>query len=270
MKDPVARLPIERHPGGERLLDDVVVEEPMEIRVDGQPLAVLMRTPGADLALTAGFLHTEGVIEDAQDITAMAPCADPNKPHADNTILVALAAGCRMDQSRLERARRAFFASSSCGLCGKATIDNVLMEVIPRPAFTMVPAALIASLATRVSQPVFGSTGGLHAAALVTASGEVLARAEDIGRHNAVDKVIGQRLLQDQPVEGIIWVSGRAGFEVVQKAVVSGADAMVSVGAPSSLAVSLAQEARLTLIGFARDGRFNVYAGGVTPAPAPS
>ncbi len=256
---------ITRYPEGAAADDAVALEEPLEIRVDGTPLAVLMRTPGADRDLAGGFLLTEGVIDGPDDLTAIAPCADPNKPHAENTMMVALAAGCRLETSRLEQARRSFFASSSCGLCGRATIENLERTLPPRAAFSPIDRTLIETLETQSRQPGFARTGGLHAAVLYGPDGAALGAAEDIGRHNAVDKVIGARLLADAlPLHGhTLWISGRAGFEVVQKALVARASGLIAVGAPSSLAVDLAETGRLTLVGFARNGRFNVYAGSV-------
>lgn len=268
---PTTRVPIHRHPGGAPRDDIVAVEEPIEIQVNGEPLAVLMRTPGDDRALVAGFLLTEGVVDGLDDIGALARCTDPNRPHAQNTWRAVLAAGCKLQESRLAAARRAFFATSSCGLCGKATIDNIHQRVATHAEFAAVPAALVRSAGERArrEQRVFEETGGLHAAAVFGRGPEhaIASVAEDIGRHNAVDKVLGALLLADRvPLhETTLWVSGRASFEVVQKALVAGVSALVSVGAPTSLAVELARRSRLTLIGFATGSdRFNVYCGEVS------
>lgn len=264
MNDAVREVRVQRHPAGSSE-DAVVVEEPLEIRIGAEPLAVLMRTPGDDRALAAGFLLTEGVIDGLDDLRALEPCSDPNKPNAANTIVALLSEGCSLDRSRLERARRQFFASSSCGLCGKATIENLHVDVPPQPRFLTVPRGLVLSSGerARAGQAVFGRTGGLHGVALFDLGGARLGAAEDVGRHNAMDKVVGRRLLDDAlPLDDhVLWISGRAGFEVVQKALVARAGALISVGAPSSLAVELAERSRMTLIGFATAGRFNVYAG---------
>ena len=264
----VVGVALRRFPSGETLIDDVVVEEPLEIRVEGQALAVLMRTPGQDRELVAGFLWTEGVVEEIADIRAMAPCQDPNVLYGQNTYLVSFAAGVSLDQSRLARARRAFFTTSSCGLCGKQTIDSLLQSVACHPEFSAIPIDLArhAHRLARPGQAVFAATGGLHAAALFDASGKLHSVAEDVGRHNAVDKVLGSAFVDGAVslANHVLWVSGRASFELVQKALVAGIAGLVCVGAPSSLAVQLAQEARLSLVGFARGGeRFNVYAGAV-------
>ncbi|TNF34379.1 MAG: formate dehydrogenase accessory sulfurtransferase FdhD [Deltaproteobacteria bacterium] len=253
-----------RYPdGGEPEVDRVAVEEPLEIRVDGEPLAVLMRTPGDDLALTAGFLLTEGVILDRDDLRALAPCRDPANRDRGNVVLVSLAAGAELARSRLTQAQRRFFTSSSCGLCGKATIASLVQDVPTYPTPLALAPSFLLSLGERVraAQAVFDQTGGLHAAAVVHTGGALLALAEDIGRHNAVDKALG-RLVLDDALPGddaVLWVSGRASFELVQKALVARLRALVCVGAPSSLAVELASAAGLTLVGFARGGRYNVY-----------
>ncbi len=257
------RLELTRYPGGNRVEDEVAVEEPLEIRIEGRALMVTMRTPGHDKELAAGFLYTEGVIDGADDLIALAKIRDPLDPK-DNTIDVRLSAGVLAEEGRFASAQRAFYASSSCGICGKATIENVLRAVPPLTDATRVPAALFPTLpqVMRVAQATFGRTGGLHAAALFRPDGTLEVLREDIGRHNAVDKVLGWRLLRDEvPVDDrILLVSGRAGFEIVQKALVARVPTMVAVGAPSSLAVSLAREAGMQLVGFLRGDRFNEYA----------
>jgi FdhD protein len=234
--------------------------------VDGEPLAVLMRTPGRDEDLAAGFLLTEGVIDGPDDIGAMAPCRDQNRVRADNVLLVRLAPGC--DRTRLKHAKRTFLASTSCGVCGKASIESVHQKVVPHAGFLTVAAERIDRMsdAVRCQQAAFDQTGGLHAAAVFEHDGSLAFLAEDIGRHNAVDKVLGRALRDDRiPLENsVLWVSGRSSFEVVQKALMAGVGAIVAVGAPTSLAVDLAEQSCLTLIGFAsRPGRFNVYSGRV-------
>lgn len=271
MTAPTTALSVLHHPRGEVLADPVAVEEPLEIRVEGEPLAVLMRSPGHERALALGMLLTEGIIEDLGDVAAVEPCTDPNRPHAENVILVHLAEGVAPPES----ARRSLTTSASCGLCGKTTIEALAQRYEPNPAFEALEPALIAQLGERVRavQAGFDATGGLHAAAVFGPgpARQLLAVAEDIGRHNAVDKVVGHRLLATggpRPLQGcILWVSGRSSFEMAQKALVAGASALVCVGAPSSLAVDLAVEGRLTLVGFARGGaRFNLYTG-LSPDP---
>ena len=248
------------------------MEEPIEIRVNGQSLAVLMRTPGDDKALVAGFCLTEGIVDGSDDFRGLAPCTDPGRPNAGNVYNVLLAEGCMQDESRLAKAQRQFFASSSCGLCGKATIENLHQVIDPHPQCMVLDRALLERMGDRAlsEQKVFHQTGGLHAAALFHAeSGQLMCSAEDIGRHNAVDKVVGAMLLEDNvPLGGhVLWVSGRSSFEVVQKALVAGVSGLVCVGAPSSLAVEMAVESNLTLVGFASGGsRFNVYNGIVEEA----
>jgi FdhD protein len=243
--------------------DALVVEEPLEIRLDGRPLAVLMRTPGRDLDLVAGFLATEGVIDGLDDLAGLAPCADPARPNAQNVVLATLASGVRAAPARFERARREMFAGSSCGLCGKASIDRVFQHAPPLEAPFALDPALVCALPARLraTQRLFDTTGGLHGAALFTRDGALLEAAEDVGRHNAVDKVIGARLRADAfPLEdSALVVSSRAGFEVVQKALVARVGAVVAVGAASSLADQLARAAGLSLYSFVRGVRFNFH-----------
>ncbi|MEC8194300.1 MAG: formate dehydrogenase accessory sulfurtransferase FdhD [Myxococcota bacterium] len=242
--------------------DRVAAEEPLEIRIDGRSVAITMRTPGHDLELAAGFLMTEGVIDGADDIRAMAHIDDPSNPKG-NTVDTALASG--VPAARRGAADRALFASSSCGVCGKASIDRLLVHAPPltRTWFPKPDVLLALPERLRQAQAVFDQTGGLHAAALCTPDGELEVVREDIGRHNAVDKVIGWRLRGDRvPIDDrILLVSGRAGFEIVQKALVARIPVLAAVGAPSSMAVQLAEESGLTLVGFLRDGRYNEYGG---------
>ncbi len=242
--------------------DAVAVEEPLEIRIDGRPVAVTMRTPGNDLELVAGFLLTEGVIDGADDIRAMAHVDDPLDPQG-NTVDTVLAEG--VPAARREAADRNLFASSSCGICGKASLDRVMVAAPPIQQPLEPSPHVLTALTRRLreAQPVFDRTGGLHAAALFTANGDLEVLREDIGRHNAVDKVIGWRLRADRvPVDDrILVLSGRAGFEIVQKALVAQIPAIAAIGAPSSLAVQLATRAGIALYGFLRDGRYNHYVG---------
>ncbi len=233
-------------------LDCLAAEEPLEIRVNKRPLTVTMRTPGADLELAAGFLLTEGLIVDRKQIVSLR--------HAkENRVDVEL--GVKPEAKRL---RRNFFAASSCGICGKATIDSLRLRGLRRPAVSLrIDAEFLAGLPERVrsAQTIFGRTGGLHAAALVDAQGEIRVSREDVGRHNAVDKVIGWALLEGRvPLDQhLLVVSGRGGFEIIQKALAAGIEAVACVSAPSSLAVQLAREYGLTLVGFLRGKRFVTY-----------
>ena len=234
-----------RAPG---LEDEVAVEEPLEIRVDGAPIAVTMRTPGEDEELALGFLHGEGLIDGPRE-------AGPPADLAGNVVEVS---------GPLLRApsSRSFYATSSCGVCGKGALEEVAVHA-PRVADgPRIPRALLAALPDRLRQPTFARTGGLHATGLFSAAGELLIVREDVGRHNAMDKVIGRALLDGTDLAGhVLCVSGRLSFELVQKAAVAGAPVLVGVGAPSSLAVSLADDRNMTLAGFARGGRVNVYTG---------
>ena len=244
--------------------DVLVVEEPLEIRVDGVPLSVLMRTPGEDLDLAAGFLASEGVVDGLDDLAALAHCPDPNVQNAGNIVLATLQSGIRLDPSRFERARRTTYSSSGCGLCGKASIEQIFLDTPPLERRLGLDPDLVAELPEklRAAQPRFGATGGLHGAALFTATGEVLCAREDVGRHNAVDKVLGARLRADHwPLaETVLVTSSRAGFEIVQKALVARVGALVAVGAASSLAHDLAVAGRMALYAFVRGGRFNEHA----------
>jgi len=240
--------------------DVVAREEPLEIRIEGRSVAITMRTPGHDTELAAGFLFTEGVIDGPDDIQAMAHVDDPADPRG-NTVDTVLAPG--VPAGRRHAADRALFASSSCGVCGKETIDRLLVKA-PRITQPIEPApAVLFALPERLRkhQAVFEQTGGLHAAALFDADGHLEVSREDIGRHNAVDKVIGWRLQRDEvPIDDrILLVSGRAGFEIIQKALVARISVVAAVGAPSSMAVQLAEESGMLIVGFLRDGRYNQY-----------
>ena len=229
--------------------DLVAVEEPLEIRVDGESLAVTMRTPGHDEELALGFLHGEGLIEGPR-------AAGPDAELSANVVEVA-------GPLLRDPGERRFYASSSCGVCGKGAIEEVAVRSAPIPAGPVVARSLLAALPDRLAQPAFDRTGGLHATGLFDAEGELLCVREDVGRHNAMDKVVGWALGAGAvPLHSrVLCVSGRLSFELVQKAAVAGCPVLVAVGAPSSLAVELAEERGVTLCGFARDGRANVYAG---------
>jgi FdhD protein len=243
--------------------DYLAAEEPLEIRVGAEPLSVTMRTPGHDLELTAGFLFTEGLIQYREQLLVLEDLVEEKQQNRGNVVHVELAPESTPD---FEKMRRHFFAASSCGICGKASIDSVRARAMTPPnADFRLRAELLVELpdALRASQAVFGRTGGLHAAALFDARGRLLVLREDIGRHNAVDKVIGWALLEDRIPLGdtAMLVSGRGGFEIVQKAIVAVLPVVASVSAPSGLAVQLARELRLTLIGFLRERRFVIYSG---------
>jgi FdhD protein len=228
--------------------DAVAVEEPLEIRVDGRPLAVTMRTPGHDEELALGFLYGEGLIDGPRS-------AGPTKDFAANTVEVE-------GPLAHDPGHRRFYTTSSCGVCGKGALEEVAVHSARLPQGPVVARSLAARLPERLEQPTFERTGGLHATGLFDPAGELLIEREDVGRHNALDKVVGRALLDGLlPLgQGILCVSGRLSFELVQKAAVAGAPIMVGVGAPSSLAVSLATERGMTLCGFARRGSMNVYA----------
>jgi FdhD protein len=246
-----------------RFQDYLVGEEPLEIRVGQHALTVTMRTPGHDLELAAGFLFTEGLIQRREQIRQLEHAVGGGERDRGNVVQVELENEAALN---LEQTRRNFFAASSCGICGKASIDQVRLRGIlpPSPHLRLDPEVLCRLPETlRSAQAIFGRTGGLHAAALFDRRGEMAALREDVGRHNAVDKVVGWALLQGKlPLsENVLMVSGRGGFEIIQKAVVAGIPVVASVSAPSSLAVQLARELHLTLVGFLRGKRFLVYAG---------
>ncbi|MCW5251864.1 MULTISPECIES: formate dehydrogenase accessory sulfurtransferase FdhD [unclassified Streptomyces] len=257
--------------------DTLVAEEPLEIRLNGKPLAITMRTPGHDFDLAAGFLVSEGVLGAAEDLLNIVYCAGATADGSNtyNVVDVRTAPGVPMPDITLERN---VYTTSSCGLCGKASLDAVRTTarwpVADTPPLRLTPG-LLAELPGRLraAQRVFDRTGGLHAAALFTEDGELVDVREDVGRHNAVDKLVG-RALRDGGLplsRSVLLVSGRASFELAQKAVMAGVPVLAAVSAPSSLAVDLAVETGLTLVGFLRGGSMNVYAGEerlVLPEPA--
>ncbi|MFF3935932.1 formate dehydrogenase accessory sulfurtransferase FdhD [Streptomyces phaeofaciens] len=247
--------------------DTLVAEEPLEIRLNGKPLAITMRTPGDDFALAAGFLVSEGVLAERSDLQNIVYCAGATVDGSNtyNVVDVRTAPGVTIPDITLERN---VYTTSSCGLCGKASLDAVRTTarwpISDTPPVRVAPE-LLASLPDRLraAQRVFDRTGGLHAAALFSEDGELLDVREDVGRHNAVDKLVGRALQNgDLPLSRVILlVSGRASFELAQKAVMAGIPLLAAVSAPSSLAVDLATETGLTLVGFLRGGSMNVYAG---------
>ncbi|MDI5967217.1 formate dehydrogenase accessory sulfurtransferase FdhD [Streptantibioticus silvisoli] len=247
--------------------DTLVAEEPLEIRLNGKPLAITMRTPGDDFALAVGFLVSEGVVYDASDVASVVYCAGAavDGSNSYNVVDVRLAPGVEVPDISLERN---VYTTSSCGLCGKASLDAVrtsarqpIADTPPVRVTTRVLSMLPDRL--REAQEVFERTGGLHAAALFTPEGELLDVREDVGRHNAVDKLVGRALQRGGlPLSrAVLMVSGRASFELAQKAVMASIPVLAAVSAPSSLAVDLAAESGLTLIGFLRGPSMNVYAG---------
>ena len=247
--------------------DTLVAEEPLEIRLNGKPLAITMRTPGDDFALAAGFLVSEGVLAAASDLQNIVYCAGAIADGSNTSTVgdVRTAPGVSLPDFTLERN---VYTSSSCGLCGKASLDAVRTTtrwpIADSPRLRVTPA-LLSGLPERLreAQRVFDRTGGLHAAALFTEDGELLDIKEDVGRHNAGDKLVGRALQNGElPLSRtVLLVSGRASFELAQKAVMAGIPMLAAVSAPSSLAVDLATETGLTLVGFLRGGSMNVYAG---------
>jgi FdhD protein len=258
--------------------DLLAVEEPLEIRLqhnlDDKPVSITMRTPGHDFELAAGFLFTEGILHDAGQIheihwsNTLNGTTPVNPRQLGNSVTVELNPGVEVDLDRLERH---FYTTSSCGVCGKASIEAVQQQmemqgcpVLPRN-WPTVESSVVHHLpeSLRRAQPVFERTGGLHAAALFTPDGELQLLREDVGRHNAVDKLIGAEMLAGHTPLGnhLMFVSSRASFELVQKALMAGIPILAAVGAPSSLAVETAQRFNLTLLGFVRDARFNIYSG---------
>lgn len=269
MTDPVAapsmfkEVPVTRFGRDGDRSDAAAVEEPLEIRLHGKPFAVIMRTPGSDRALAAGFLLSEGVIAGAEDIGAVEHCRHPLHPESHNVVDVYLMGAAASGLEETLAGRRQVMTGSSCGLCGRLSIETLARRAAPLEiAWRMDPriaAGLPAGL--RARQETFDLTGGLHAAGLFSPDGECICVAEDVGRHSAVDKVIGAKLLDDGlPLSGAaLAVSGRTSFEILQKAWLAGIGLVCAVSAPTTLAVALAEESGITLLGFTRDGGFNVY-----------
>ena len=243
-----ARVEVTRLPGGAHAHDAVAVEEPLEIRIGGEPVAVTMRTPGHDEELALGFCLSEGLAPEDASLPA---------DFAANAVDVRASS---FDPARL---RRSFYTTSSCGVCGKGALEAVAVEALRVDSPLRVPAALVVELPERLraAQAAFAATGGLHATGLFGTDGELLCAREDVGRHNAMDKVVGWAFREGllPLAAAILCVSGRLSFELVQKAAVAGCPVLVAVGAPSSLAVELAADRGITLCGFVRDGRVNVY-----------
>jgi FdhD protein len=268
-----ARVPVTRYRAGvgERTRDVVSLEEPLEIRVRphgaeaATPVAVTMRTPGHDFELVAGFLVTEGIVDGWADLSELSYCRSGAGPQLYNIVEARLRPGVTVDLARLSRN---VFTSSSCGVCGKGSLEALDMSgcrPLPTEGTIRLSPEILAALpaALQGGQRDFERTGGIHAAALADAEGRVDAVYEDVGRHNAVDKVLGEAFLARRlpRPDRVLVVSGRTSFEILQKAVAAGVPAVVAVGAPTSLAIDLAQRFNLTLVGFTRGGGFNLYAG---------
>jgi FdhD protein len=269
---PILTVPVQKVEGDASapFQDLLAVEEPLEIRLqhaqEDKSISITMRTPGHDFELAAGFLFSEGILHDAAQIREIrwSHIQNGNPRQLGNSVTVELNPGVAVDLDRLERH---FYTTSSCGVCGKASIEAIQMQgcpVLPRSSPAL-ESSVIHHLpeALRRAQPVFERTGGLHAAALFSPEGELQLLREDVGRHNAVDKLIGAEMLARHTPLGdrLMFVSSRASFELVQKALMAGIPILAAVGAPSSLAVETAQRFNLTLLGFVRDSRFNIYSG---------
>jgi len=267
-----ASVDVMRIRGGARVSDRdrAATEEPLEVRLHGQSFAVIMRTPGADRELAAGFLFAERVIRSADDLGTIEHCSDAAPPSTardeptQNVVNVMLTSQAAASIDRLLADRRNVTTNSSCGLCGRRTIESLAADVPPIRDTTTMSEAVVTSLPDRLRavQAVFDETGGLHAAGLFTLAGELVDVAEDVGRHNAVDKIVGRMLMRERlPLsDHVLFVSGRTSFEIVQKALFAGIPILGAVSAPSSLAVDLASAFGITLIGFVRGDGFNIYA----------
>jgi FdhD protein len=246
--------------------DEIAAEEPLQLLLDGEPLSVIMRTPGNDIELALGLLHAERVITGIADVGSLRISAEAHETEGRITVASDLLESNAVDvllrTTAARRPRRSFLSSSACGVCGATTLEDLAHDHAPLASGPIVDARVLPPLADRLreQQRLFERTGGLHAAGLFTVDGTLVSLREDIGRHNAVDKVVGRAMLDGAPLSSaILAVSGRAGYEVVQKAVAAGIPILVAVGAPSSLAVSTAVRFGLTLVGFLRGDRFNVY-----------
>jgi FdhD protein len=272
----VTRRPVLRHTPDTPLTpaepDTVAIEEPLDIRISGDTVAVTMRTPGADRFLVAGFLFAEGLIHSAEDLGGLAHCGRPGEEGYGNIVEVTPAPGLVIDLEKVGTTKRGTLTTSACGVCGRRSVDDLMAACSPVPPGPEIPASVLARATEhlRTLQPNFARTGGVHAAAALDAEGNVLAAFEDVGRHNAVDKVVGAMVLEhglrsaraSRPSEArptVLVVSGRVSFEIVQKAAMARCPVVASVSAASSLAIDLAERAGITLATFVREGRFNVY-----------
>ncbi|MCY1083227.1 formate dehydrogenase accessory sulfurtransferase FdhD [Archangium lansingense] len=272
----VTRRPVSRYTADGQLApnepDTVAIEEPLDIRISGDTVAVTMRTPGADRYLVTGFLFAESLIHSAEDLGGLAHCGRPGEEGYGNTVEVTPAPGLVIDLERMSATKRGTLTTAACGVCGRRSVDDLMATCSPVPPGPELPASVLARATEhlRSVQPNFARTGGVHAAAALDAQGTVLAAFEDVGRHNAVDKVVGALLLEhglrsaraSQPTAmrpTVLVVSGRVSFEIIQKAAVARCPFVASVSAASSLAIDLADRAGITLATFVRNGRFNVY-----------
>jgi FdhD protein len=263
--DPTRRVRVIRvNDGASNRVEDVAAaEEPLDVRLHGTSFAIVMRTPGRDRELAAGFLLSERIIRSADDIGAVEHCRHPDQKAAHHVVDVFLRGGAAgRVAAHLER-RRAVLSNASCGICGRTSIEDLRVDLDPLPAGSAVPAHVIHGLpgSLRAQQRTFDETGGLHAAALFAFDGTLVIAAEDVGRHNAVDKLTGAMVLDEKlPLsDTILMVSGRVSFEIVQKAWIAGIPVVAAISAPTSLAIELADEAGITLLGFVRGPAFNVY-----------
>jgi FdhD protein len=261
----VRGYPIERvsRAGARADEDRITIEEPLEIRVGGETLAVTMRTPGHDFELAAGFLVAEGIVSRREEILRIEHCREVRSPEEEGNVVIVRTTSPAA--AAVDRARRLVLTTSSCGLCGKGSIEAMRGSFPRIPAGSSVDAEVLAALPERLrrEQAAFRETGGLHAAGIFSAEGELKISREDVGRHNAVDKAIGALFLAAEvPLrDSVLLVSGRASFEIVQKALAAGIPIVAAVSAPSSLAVDLANDSGMTLVGFLRGADFNVYSG---------
>lgn len=247
--------------------DAVVTEEPLQLLLDGDPLSVVMRTPGNDIELALGLMHAEGIVRSLDDVRELRISAESGEAETalrvDASIVDSNQVDVHLAQAPRRKPERSMLSSSACGVCGAVLIEDLRRDLAVLPAGPEVDASLLPGLVDRLrsGQGVFDRTGGLHAAGLFSPSGDLLCTREDVGRHNAVDKVVGRLLLEGSlPArETVLVVSGRAGYEIVQKSITAGIPVLAAVGAPSSLAVALSREFNQTLVGFLRGHRFNVY-----------
>ena len=269
MKSPAANLEVRRWRSGawEASPDAVVLEEPLQLSLNGAPLSVVMRTPGNDIELALGLFHGEGILASRDEVEAVRISAEAgeveDRIRVEASIVESNSIDVRLRGEPRRKPERSMLASSACGVCGAVMIDDLKHGLAPLASGPPVAAGTLARLVDvlRAGQGVFDQTGGLHAAGLFTADGQLACGREDVGRHNAVDKVIGRALLDGRLPAGqsLLLVSGRAGYEIVQKSIAAGIPIVAAVGAPTSLAVALAREFGQTLVGFLRDERFNVY-----------
>jgi FdhD protein len=251
------------HDGVTRTRDLAAAEEPLDVRLHGRSFAVIMRTPGEDRALAAGFLLSERIIRSAADIGAIEHCRHPDQSKAHHVVDVFLVGDAAARVPALLEQRRQVIANSSCGICGRATIDELAADLARLPLTGTMPLSAVRALPGRLRavQSRFDETGGLHGAALFSTEGSLLGSAEDVGRHNAVDKAIGSFLLANAPVPAAaaLMVSGRVSFEIVQKAWLGGIHIVAAISAPTSLAIDVAEAAGITLLGFVRESGLNLY-----------